>query len=97
MLTIALRFIDWFIPERAKRTRSDLGRARTFVFTHLVGPVTGQSIAAFLFLADPSPDSHIVVIAAGYRPLCGAAVSSEDDRQSPARSRSLPSKRSSRR
>ncbi|WP_158816795.1 HAMP domain-containing sensor histidine kinase [Methylocapsa sp. S129] len=65
MLTIALRFIDWFIPERAKRTRSDLGRARTFVFTHLVGPVTGQSIAAFLFLADPRPDSHIVVIALG--------------------------------
>jgi signal transduction histidine kinase len=65
MLSIALRVIDWFIPERAKRTRSDLGRARTFVFTHLIGPATGQSIAAFLFLADPSPDSHVVVIAAG--------------------------------
>jgi signal transduction histidine kinase len=65
MLGIALRVIDWFIPERAKRTKSDLGRARTFVFTHLIGPATGQSIAAFLFLADPSPDSHVVVIATG--------------------------------
>jgi signal transduction histidine kinase len=65
MLGTALRVIDWFIPERAKRTKSDLGRARTFVFTHLIGPVTGQSIAAFLLLADPSPDSHIAVIAGG--------------------------------
>jgi signal transduction histidine kinase len=65
MLGTALRVIDWFIPERAKRTKSDLGRARTFVFTHLVGPVTGQSIAAFLLLADPRPDSHIAVIAGG--------------------------------
>jgi signal transduction histidine kinase len=65
MLGTALRVIDWFIPERAKRTRSDLGRARTFVFTHLIGPVTGQSIAGFLLLADPRPDSHIAVIAGG--------------------------------
>ena len=65
MLGTPLRVIDWFIPERAKRTKSDLGRARTFVFTHLVGPVTGQSIAAFLLLADPRPDSHIAVIAGG--------------------------------
>jgi signal transduction histidine kinase len=65
MLRIALRVIDWFIPERAKRTKSDLGRARTFVFTHLIGPATGQSIAAFLLLADPRPDSHVAVIALG--------------------------------
>ncbi len=65
MLQFALRIIDWFIPERAKRTSSNLGRARTFVFTHLVGPMTGQSIVAFLFLADPNPDFHIVVIACG--------------------------------
>jgi signal transduction histidine kinase len=65
MLETALRAIDWFIPERAKRTKSDLGRARTFVFTHLIGPATGQSIAAFLLLADPRPDGHIAVIAAG--------------------------------
>lgn len=65
MISAALLIIDWFIPERAKRTKSDLGRARTFVFTHLIGPATGQSIAAFLFLADPNPDFHIMVIAAG--------------------------------
>ena len=65
MLTQALRFIDWFIPERSRRSRSDLGRARTFVFTHLVGPTTGASIVAFLFMADRAPGFHVPLIAAG--------------------------------
>jgi signal transduction histidine kinase len=65
MLQTALRVIDWFIPERAKRSKSDLGRARTFVFTHLVGPLTGATIVAFLALADPDPGLLIVGIAAG--------------------------------
>lgn len=60
-----LAFIDWFIPERSRRTKSDLGRARTFVFTHLVGPTSGASIVAFLFMADPSPGYHVPLIAAG--------------------------------
>jgi signal transduction histidine kinase len=65
MLTTALRVIDWFIPERAKRSKSDLGRARTFVFTHLLGPLTGASIVAFLLLADPNPGVLVLVIAGG--------------------------------
>ena len=55
MLSIALRIVDWFVPEQSRLSKSDLGRARTFVFTHLVGPATGASIVAFLFMADPSP------------------------------------------
>jgi signal transduction histidine kinase len=65
MLRTSLRVIDWFIPERAKRSKSDLGRSRTFVFTHLVGPASGASIVAFLMLADPDPGLRIVVIAGG--------------------------------
>jgi signal transduction histidine kinase len=49
------RFIDWFIPDSARREASELGRARTFVFTHLFGPTLGQSIGIFLYRADPSP------------------------------------------
>jgi signal transduction histidine kinase len=56
---------DWFIPERSRLSKSDLGRARTFVFTHLVGPASGASIVAFLFMADPSPGFHVPVIAVG--------------------------------
>jgi signal transduction histidine kinase len=65
MLSTALRIIDWFIPQESRRSRSDLGRARTFVFTHLVGPTTGASIVVFLFMADRSPGFHVWLIAAG--------------------------------
>ncbi len=75
MLRAILTFIDWFIPERSRLTKSDLGRARIFVFTHLVGPTSGASIVAFLFLTDPQPGVHVPLIAAGIAffwllPLC---------------------------
>ncbi|HVI34586.1 sensor histidine kinase [Phenylobacterium sp.] len=50
-----LRMIDWFVPEAAKRERSELGLARNFVFTHLFGPLMAQSICVFLYLTDPNP------------------------------------------
>ena len=65
MLSIAVRSIDWFIPEQCRHSKSDLGRARTFVFTHIVGPTSGASIIPFLFMADPSPGIHVPVIAGG--------------------------------
>jgi signal transduction histidine kinase len=49
------KFLDWFIPEAARRDRSDLGLARNFVFTHLFGPLLAQSISVFLYLTDPEP------------------------------------------
>ncbi|MCX7899120.1 MAG: ATP-binding protein [Methylocystis sp.] len=64
-MSAGLRIVDWFIPERARRSQSDLGRARTFVFTHLVGPTTGISIVLFLIMADPSPGLEVALIAAG--------------------------------
>ena len=48
-----LQILDWFIPEEAKRERTELGLARNFVFTHLLGPLMAQSIALFLYLTDP--------------------------------------------
>jgi signal transduction histidine kinase len=51
-----LRVIDWFVPEAAKRERSELGLARNFVFTHLFGPLMAQSICVFLYLTDPEPN-----------------------------------------
>jgi signal transduction histidine kinase len=50
-----LTLIDWFVPEAAKRERSELGLARNFVFTHLFGPLLAQSISVFLYLTDPNP------------------------------------------
>ncbi len=65
MLSVTLPIIDWFVPEQSRLSKSDLGRARTFVFTHLLGPATGASIVAFLVMVDPSPGFSVVVIAAG--------------------------------
>jgi signal transduction histidine kinase len=50
-----LKMIDWFVPDAAKRERSELGLARNFVFTHLFGPLMAQSICVFLYLSDPNP------------------------------------------
>jgi signal transduction histidine kinase len=65
LLSATLAMIDWFIPERSRRSKSDLGRARTFVFTHIVGPASGASIVAFLYMADPKPGLHVLLIALG--------------------------------
>jgi signal transduction histidine kinase len=55
VLDTFFKFIDWFIPEAARRDRSDLGLARNFVFTHLFGPVLCQPLSFFLYLTDPDP------------------------------------------
>ncbi len=56
MLNSILKLIDWFVPEAAKRERSELGLARNIVFTHIFGPLMAQSICVFLYLTDPKPD-----------------------------------------
>jgi signal transduction histidine kinase len=55
VLITFFQLLDWFIPEAARRDRSDLGLARNFVFTHLFGPALAQSISLFLYLTDPAP------------------------------------------
>jgi signal transduction histidine kinase len=65
MLSKGFRILDWFIPERSRRSKSDLGRARTFVFTHLVGPASGASIVGFLVITDPAPELRIPLMAVG--------------------------------
>jgi len=55
MLSKIFHFLDWFIPEAARRDRSDLGLARNFVFTHLFGPALAQSMSVFLYRTDPAP------------------------------------------
>src|SRR3712207_3740585 len=55
MLSKVFQFLDWFIPEAARRDRSDLGLARNFVFTHLFGPALAQSMSVFLYRTDPAP------------------------------------------
>ena len=49
------RLMDWFVPDSARRERSDLGLAQNYIFTHLFGPLMAQSICVFLYVTDPHP------------------------------------------
>lgn len=63
MLFKALTFIDRFVLEPCRRTKSGLGRARILVFTQTVGPTRGASIADFLVKSDPTRGTHAAVAA----------------------------------
>jgi len=49
--------LDWFIPPACLHERSELGVARNFVFTHLVGPALAQSMSVYLLVAVPASDA----------------------------------------
>jgi hypothetical protein len=49
ILNVSLQIIDWFISATTRSGRSELSRARNFVFTYLAGPLLSQSISVFLY------------------------------------------------
>jgi signal transduction histidine kinase len=58
------RFMDWFVPDNARRERSELGLARNFIFTHVFGPLMAQSIVIFLYVTDPKPGFVVATMVA---------------------------------
>ena len=46
--------LDWFIPDAMKRSATDLPMVRNFVLLHLLGPLMGHTVTAFLLLNLPS-------------------------------------------
>ena len=61
-IKLSLEFVDSFIPESAKRERSELGLARNFVVTHLLGPALAQTMNVFLYLVDQQSWQKWVII-----------------------------------
>ena len=59
------RIVTWFIPEDAVRGRTELGMARTFVFTHLFGPLIAQPMSLYLILVSPRVDAPLLVMVLG--------------------------------
>lgn len=55
--------IDWFIPEEIRLNRTDWALARTFVFTHIFGPLIAQPLWIYLYLISPSVEPPLIVIA----------------------------------
>src|SRR5215471_255346 len=60
-----MKTVDWFIPRGLAHDRAEHGRARIFVFSHLVGPTFSQAISVFLFYTDPSPGLACWMIVCG--------------------------------
>jgi signal transduction histidine kinase len=58
----ALQLVDWFIPAGSKAARSELGVARIFVATHLLGPTFSQSIGLYLLFAEQNPNWVVYTI-----------------------------------
>ncbi len=47
--------LDWFIPNAALAERSEVGLARNFIVTHLLGPFLILSIVGMVYLTDRTP------------------------------------------
>lgn len=62
-LQITDRIVSWFIPASETRGRTETGLARTFVFTHLFGPLIAQPMSFYLYYVSPSVDFPLVVMA----------------------------------
>lgn len=54
MQGIKSRIVDYFVPLNVRGKASDFTMVRTFVFLHLLGPLLGQSVIAFLYNASDS-------------------------------------------
>ena len=59
------RIVTWFIPEDAVRGRTEWGMARTFVFTHLFGPLIAQPMSLYLILVSPQVDAPLMIMVLG--------------------------------
>ncbi|WP_168199277.1 sensor histidine kinase [Pseudorhodobacter turbinis] len=63
-MTMNTKIIDWFIPEAIRQRRTAREMARTFVFTHLFGPLIAQPMCIYLFIASPQGKVGLFVLAA---------------------------------
>ena len=56
------RIIDWFIPTDKLVNRTDRELASTFVFTHLLGPITAQPMWGYLWYISGGYDATVMVL-----------------------------------
>ena len=59
---------DWFIPPEVRSTRTEWELARTFVFTHLFGPLIAQPLWVYISVISPDPGAPLAVLAVA---ICG--------------------------
>ena len=56
------RVIDWFIPEKIRLNRTDWALARTFVFTHIFGPLIAQPLWIYIYIMTSRIDATLLIL-----------------------------------
>jgi signal transduction histidine kinase len=59
------RLLGWFLPRGAGLSRTERELARTFVFTHLFGPLIAQPMWIYLYFVSTEVDSTLIILTAG--------------------------------
>ena len=59
----SMALIDWFIPAEVRSSRTDWELARTFVFTHIFGPLIAQPLWIYLYAIAPQAGSQLITLA----------------------------------
>jgi signal transduction histidine kinase len=54
--------VDWFLPPNMARGRTESEMARTFVFTHLFGPVIAQPMPVYIYLESPAISAPLIAM-----------------------------------
>jgi signal transduction histidine kinase len=54
--------VDWFIPARIGADREMRKQARMFLYSHLFGPIIGNTVPLALYLFNPTPGYDIAVL-----------------------------------
>lgn len=57
-------FLDWFVPEEAKKDPHARKRVRMFLISHFCGPILSAPLPLGLLMYDPSPWPHVHILTA---------------------------------
>ncbi|KKC36546.1 hypothetical protein WH87_13860 [Devosia epidermidihirudinis] len=62
--TFFQRLVNWFIPQHMSQDLHTRKRVQMFIISHLFGPFIATPIPVVLWLADPNPMPHVLILAA---------------------------------
>ncbi len=57
------RLVAWFTPDNIKGDLHARKRVQMFIISHVFGPIIATPIPVFLWIADPHPNPHVLILA----------------------------------
>jgi len=64
MFPFLQKIVAWFVPAHMADDIHTRKRAQMFVISHIFGPLIATPIPVFLWIADPTPNPHVPILAA---------------------------------